>query len=92
MYVLVYVCETTGMYRGQSSGQFPQGGLELISSAYSQQALCLKQTNTQLSLLSVMVLQQHALQEQSLPKPAAQHNGVRRLWNHRMTTMQPTAQ
>jgi len=35
-----------------------------------------------------MVLQQPALQEQSLPKPAAQHNGARRLWNHRMKTMQ----
>lgn len=67
-----------------------QGGL--ISSAYSQQALCLKQTNTQLSLLSVMALQQPTLQEQSFPKPAAQHNGAKRLWNHRMRTMQPAAQ
>lgn len=56
----------------------PRGGW-LISSAYSQQALCLKQTNTQLSLLSVMVLQQPTLQEQSLPKPAAQRNGAKRL-------------
>jgi len=48
--------------RAQESS--PRGGSELISSAYSQQALCLKQTNIQLSLLSVMVLQQAALQEQ----------------------------
>lgn len=59
-------------------GTDPRGG-RLISSAYSQQALCLKQTNTQLSLISVMVLQQPTLQEQSLPKPAAQRNGAKRL-------------
>lgn len=74
----------TGAYRCQISG--------LISSAYSQQALCLKQTNTQLSLLSVMVLQLPTLQEQSLPKPAAQRNGAKRLYNHRMRTMQPSPQ
>lgn len=68
----------TGAYRCQISGLIPEGGW-LISSAYSQQALCLKQTNTQLSLLSAMVLQQPTLQEQSLPKPAAQRNGAKRL-------------
>lgn len=64
----------------------------LISSAYSQQALCLKQTNTELSVLSAMALQQPTLQEQSLPKPTAQNNGAKRLWNHRMRTMQVAPQ
>lgn len=59
----------------------------LISSAYSQQALCLKQTNTELSVLSAMALQQPTPQEQSLPKPAAQNNGAERLWNRRMRTI-----
>lgn len=93
----MYVCENSELsdHRDVQMSQLrtaPQGGWELISSAYSQQALCLKQTNTQLSLLSAMVLQQPALQEQSLPKPVAQHNGARRLWNHRMRTMRPAAQ
>lgn len=64
-----------------------KGGLMLISSAYSQQALCLKQTNTELSVLSAMALRQPTPQEQSLPKPAAQNNGAERLWNRRMRTI-----
>lgn len=51
-----------------------------------------KQTNIQLSLLSVTVLQQPTLQEQLLPKLAAQHNGAKSHWNHRMRTMQPAGQ
>lgn len=62
-------------------------GVMLISSAYSQQALCLKQTNTELSVLSAMALRQPTPQEQSLPKPAAQNNGATRLWNRRMRTI-----
>lgn len=73
--------------RGGGGGFGKGGGGVLISSAYSQQALCLKQTNTGLSLLSAMALRQPTPQEQSLPKPAAQNNGATRLWNRRMRTI-----
>lgn len=61
---MLSVQTVTGTQRCQGSGEVSsEGGEKLISSA-NKQALCLKQTNTGLSLLSLMVLQWTAPQEQ----------------------------